>query len=93
MASSLDSLREMTSEEIRARFQASLCAVCKCGLCSRATGIQSMDGKIVCDSCYFADLGAAIEESPIGVPRRRRGHPDAGFGPEEPLEIEGKPYE
>lgn len=65
-------LIDYSDEEIVMRFQPSACACCGVQLHESTTGMRKVDGKSVCSSCYFVEIGKLIDEFPIGTPRVHR---------------------
>jgi hypothetical protein len=59
-------------------FQGTKCAKCGNPLCGET---ETIDGKPVCDDCYFEEFGEELDKNPIGMPRLKfRLPPEISIG-------------
>lgn len=66
-------LVESTDEELYEIFQPTKCANCGTRLHESKTGMRKVaNGQCLCSACYFQRMGELIDDSPIGIPGRRR---------------------
>ena len=66
-------LTTYTDEQLLELFQPTVCGECGARLHESKTGMRKVvGGKCLCSACYFARIGEAIDDHPIGVPRMHR---------------------
>lgn len=66
----LEDLKNMTPEQLKALAPASKCAKCGVDLVDGANSTrQTIYKASVCDDCYYDELGKIIEEHPLGLPK------------------------
>lgn len=63
----------LTPESFVNEMQPTTCVNCHCKLHESTTGARRMENGFACSDCYFKALGDAVEDHPIGIPRRRVG--------------------
>ena len=69
MSYSFEEFAKLTDEELRKLSSLAQCAACGVPLQESVTGNRKTSKGFVCSDCYYRELGEAIYEHPIGIPR------------------------
>jgi hypothetical protein len=73
MAVPLKEFAQRTLEQHYSGGHVAKCRACGIHLHETATGYRPTEDGPMCSACYYNELGVAIDERPLGVPRARGG--------------------